>query len=90
VGRTDSEILRHAHEQRRVVMTHDSDFGGLAIARKEPFTGIVYLRPGHIESRFVLEMLRVVESTVREAAPPFLLVAERRSDRVRLRLRRGS
>ena len=47
-GRTDVEVLRLAHTQGRVVLTHDSDFGTLAIHAGEPVTGIIYLRPGNI------------------------------------------
>ena len=35
--------LHMAHQQERVVLTHDSDLGMLAIAQVEPFTGIIYL-----------------------------------------------
>jgi predicted nuclease of predicted toxin-antitoxin system len=43
---TDSEILTRAHAMRRFVLTHDSDFGTLAVHRNESITGIIFLRPG--------------------------------------------
>ena len=43
---TDSELLVRGHAQSRFVMTHDSDFGTLAVHRGESLTGILYLRPG--------------------------------------------
>ena len=43
---TDGEILARAHATSRFVVTHDSDFGTLAVHRGEPITGILYLRPG--------------------------------------------
>ena len=30
-GATDAAVLQHAHSERRVVLTHDSDFGALAV-----------------------------------------------------------
>jgi predicted nuclease of predicted toxin-antitoxin system len=42
----DTQILSEAYARRRFVLTHDSDFGTLAVHRGEPFTGIIYLRPG--------------------------------------------
>jgi predicted nuclease of predicted toxin-antitoxin system len=36
---TDSELLARGHAQSRFVMTHDSDFGTLAVHRGEPITG---------------------------------------------------
>ncbi|MBM3150966.1 MAG: hypothetical protein FJZ96_01970, partial [Chloroflexi bacterium] len=45
-GLPDIKILRMAQESKRVVLTHDSDFGGLAVLNAQPYTGIIYLRPG--------------------------------------------
>lgn len=37
---TDSQILARAHAMGRFVLTHDGDFGTLAVHRKEPVIGI--------------------------------------------------
>lgn len=89
-GREDSEILRHAGEQGRVVLTHDSDFGTLSIRSEQPYFGIIYLRPGHIRAEFVLEVLNGVQALPIEVSPPFLVTAERRGATVRVRVRSGS
>jgi len=89
VGNDDVDILRAAHAQGRVVLTHDSDFGTLAYRTGEPFTGIVYLRPGHIAAKFVLEILSAIEETEFDVKPPFLVVAERKENAVRIRVRTG-
>lgn len=86
-GQPDREVLRRAHSAGRVVLTHDSDFGALVILDGEPFTGIIYLRPGHMQPRFVLEMLRSIETSGLDVTSPFLLLAERRGARIRMRLR---
>jgi len=86
-GKSDLEVLRKAHSTGRVVLTHDGDFGTLVIRDREPFTGIIYLRPGHIQPSFVLDMLRSIETSAPDVTPSFLLVAERRGSRVRIRLR---
>jgi predicted nuclease of predicted toxin-antitoxin system len=39
----DEEILARAHEQRRVLVTLDKDFGELAVLRGTPHNGIVRL-----------------------------------------------
>lgn len=87
VGTSDREVLRLAVEQGRAVLTHDSDFGRLALLEEEPSVGIIYLRPGHIDPAFTLAMLAAIEVADIEVVPPFLLVAERREDSVRIRLR---
>lgn len=86
-GRDDVEVLRHAYDQGRVVLTHDGDFGTLAYQTGEPLVGIIYLRPGHISPTFVLEMLEAIEATAADVEPPFVLVAERRDAVVRVRVR---
>jgi predicted nuclease of predicted toxin-antitoxin system len=40
-GWEDSALLQLAQSQGRAVVTHDSDFGTLTVARLEPFVGIV-------------------------------------------------
>ncbi|HZF08366.1 MAG TPA: hypothetical protein VFE33_06205 [Thermoanaerobaculia bacterium] len=73
--------------ENRVVLTHDSDFGRLAITTAEAIVGIVYLRPGHIRFGFTLETLEVLFEELTEVTPPFIAVAERTGDRVRIRYR---
>jgi predicted nuclease of predicted toxin-antitoxin system len=87
-GSSDLAILRLAYSQERVVLTHDSDFGQLAVAALEPILGIVYLRPGHFDPSFTLATLETLFEEVEDLAPPFILVAERTASRVKIRLRR--
>lgn len=39
----DDEILRIAHEQERIVITRDKDFGTLAVLQQQPNCGIIRL-----------------------------------------------
>jgi predicted nuclease of predicted toxin-antitoxin system len=89
-GRRDVVILRHALPRGWVVLTHDSDFGTLAMRSGEPHFGIIYLRPGHIVARFVLEMLEAIESLPIELSSPFIVTAERKRGTVRVRVRSGN
>ena len=86
-GAADTEILRVAFETARVVLTHDSDCGTLAVAAGQPVRGIVYLRPGHIEAQFTIASLKAILAADLDPAPPFLLVAVRRGDVVTIRMR---
>ncbi len=87
VGAVDADVLAHATATDRVVITHDLAFGRDSLALAAAFVGIVYLRPGHRSSDFVLNVLAAIEGAIREAEPPFVLVAERREEVVRVRLR---
>ena len=85
-GLSDAEVLREATEAERVVLTHDSDFGGLALMGAK-LTGIIYLRPGHIRSDFTIKTLEAIRDNAPEVTPPFILVAERTGDTVKIRVR---
>jgi hypothetical protein len=71
----------------RVVLTHDSDLGALVVRDGLPFLGIVYLRPGHIRPTFVLGMLDELARSEVDVRPPFVVVAERKHQRLRFRVR---
>jgi predicted nuclease of predicted toxin-antitoxin system len=86
-GAIDPEVLARAHSEGRVVLTHDVDFGMLAIARGQPHTGIVYLRTGGLR---VSELVEVVDATMaldEDLALPFIAVVTLRSGGIRIRIR---
>ena len=85
-GLSDTEVLLQATEAGRVVLTHDSDFGGLALMGAN-FVGIIYLRPGHIRANFTIQTLEAIRDNAPEVTPPFILVAERTGDTVKIRVR---
>lgn len=87
-GAADVDLLRRAVAEDRVVLTHDRDFGTLAILAGEPVFGIVYLRPGHIDPHFTIETIEVLLREEHDLSPPFILVAQRRNSRVTIRVRR--
>lgn len=86
-GRSDLDVLRAARREDRVVLTHDRDFGTLAIRGGEAIVGVIYLRPGHTDAVRVLQQIDAVLALDIDAHPPFVLVAQRRGDQVRVRLR---
>jgi predicted nuclease of predicted toxin-antitoxin system len=86
-GMSDSDLLRQAVAENRLIVTHDADFGTLAIRSGEPVVGIVYLRPGHILARFTTETLAAVFAEDPDVRPPFVLVARRAGDTVHTRVR---
>jgi predicted nuclease of predicted toxin-antitoxin system len=89
IGAADKGVLECAVRGGRVVVTHDLAFGHAAIAAGAHFVGIVYLRPGHISSAFVLEIVDAVIRSSVDVEAPFVLVAERRDMTVRVRVRSG-
>lgn len=85
-GLKDNDVLKLATDSERVVLTHDSDFGGLALMGAN-FVGIIYLRPGHIQADFTIKTLEAIRDHAPDVKPPFILVAERTGDTVKIRVR---
>ena len=67
----------------RFVLTHDSDFGKLAVYRGQPITGIIHLRPGGRSPADVIADLRDLLNTDIDWTPPKIVVYQ--SGRIRLR-----
>jgi predicted nuclease of predicted toxin-antitoxin system len=55
-GKTDRELLEIAYKEERWVLTHDSDFGTLAIHEGMPFAGILFLRLGNLKAENVIQV----------------------------------
>lgn len=71
---TDSQILARAHSTGRFVLTHDGDFGTLAVYRREPVTGILYLRPGGRPPDEVIADMEALLETEVDWTPPVIAV----------------
>ncbi|MCD0460399.1 DUF5615 family PIN-like protein, partial [Roseiconus lacunae] len=80
-------LLHMAVDENRVVLTHDSDFGTLAIRQGHPVVGVFYVRPGHFPAERTIETLRSVLAMNVEVTPPFIVVAQRSGDDVTVRIR---
>ena len=78
----DQDILANA-AMGRFVLTHDSDFGRLAIHLKHPVTGIIHLRPGGRPSAEVIADLQNLLKMQVDWTP--LLIAVYRSGHLRIR-----
>jgi len=89
IASSDTALIQLAHIQNRVVITHDKDFGTLAVARGEPIIGILFLRPGHIDPRFTQGTLEVLLRSNLDLIPPFIVVAKRKGNTISIRLRNG-
>jgi len=86
-GSADVDLLQLANSQGRVVISHDADFGKLAILQNEPLVGLVFLRPGHIDPQFTVATIQAVLSMDPDVSPPFVLVAKRTGNRLTVRIR---
>ena len=85
-GLPDTQVLEQTTGAGRAVLTHDSDFGGLALMGAQ-FIGIIYIRPGHIHADFTIKTINAIRDNAPDVMPPFILVAERTGDTVKIRVR---
>ena len=80
---SDEQILACAHKMNRFILTHDSDFGTLAVFYGNPITGIIYLRPRGRQPSEVIADLRAIMAASIDWTPPMIVVY--RSGRLRIR-----
>lgn len=86
-GSTDDDLINRAEQADLIILTHDSDFGKIVFTNKGIHIGILYLRPGHILPRFHIQTFQALLQTSLDLSIPFLLVAERVGDTIRIRKR---
>lgn len=82
-GKTDVDILHIAYSQKRFVLTHDSDFGDLAMNEGAPCYGVLYLRLKDLKPNHVIHVCRRLVEKDFELEPGTILVIT--DSRVRMR-----
>jgi predicted nuclease of predicted toxin-antitoxin system len=82
-GTTDLNLLSLANKQLRFVVTHDSDFGTLAINNNHPCYGIIYLRLKLPTAENVILTLTVLYRMNPDFQPGSLVVLDEHRMRVR-------
>jgi predicted nuclease of predicted toxin-antitoxin system len=86
-GTKDEDILPIAEAQNRVIITQDSDLGNILFQLGLQNSGVIFLRPGHVNSERVIQSLEKLFSTDIEATIPFILVGDAKKDVFKIRLR---
>jgi predicted nuclease of predicted toxin-antitoxin system len=83
-GKDDGYLLEKAFRDNRFILTHDSDFGNLAVKEGKSYYGIIYLR---LKIPKVSNVIRVIEKLLSvdiELCPGNLIVVD--DSRIRIRL----
>lgn len=84
---SDDEILELAIEKHRIILTQDSDFGTSFFQSGFQLTGIIYLRPGHVNSQDVIKIIDTLFNQNIEIDIPFIIVGELVKNKVKIRVR---
>ena len=86
-GLSDKSILEKAFEEKRIVITQDSDFGTMIYRDQIDFYGLIYLRPGHNHLLHIQTLKTLFLSFSHEVIVPFVLVADNTNNVVKFRYR---
>ena len=82
-GKSDDELLEIAYRENRWILTHDSDFGALAIHQEQPYWGIIFLRVKNMQSRNVVRVCNQLLSNNIDFSSAALVVVEEARIRIR-------
>jgi predicted nuclease of predicted toxin-antitoxin system len=74
-GIEDAEVLRQAHEEERILITNDKDFGGKVYRERYPHCGIVLLRLDNERSQNKIAVLRRLLEEYPDRLPDQFVVA---------------
>lgn len=84
---SDTEILSQARANNQIVLTQDSDFGKLIYTQSQPFIGIVYLRPGHLNAGYQIGAIEQLLENGIEVTAPFIIVITYSNEIYHIRVR---
>ena len=85
-GGPDEEIVRYAAKEKRMILTHDLDFGEMHYFRKEPVFGVLVLR---IEPQIPTDVNRILGEFLDEVGEDIqgyadtLIIVEKKRFRIR-------
>ena len=82
-GTEDEDLMRIAYQQHRFILTHDADFGTLAINQGTPCYGILYLRLKNLKPINVSRVCRDLFQRDMEITPHTIWVIEETRIRIR-------
>ena len=86
-GATDNQIIRLAEQENKIILTHDADFGRIMHLTPGLKTGIIFLRPGHLDFTIDIQTIKGILNTEIDVEIPFILVVERTNNDIKIRLR---
>lgn len=82
-GRPDDELLQIAYQEDRFVLTHDADFGALAMHQENDCYGVLYLRLHNVRPVVIIQVLMGLIQKDAEIMPFTIWVIEEKRVRIR-------
>lgn len=82
-GKDDADLLQKAAKTRRFVISHDRDFGKLAINQRQSCYGVIYLRLKDQRSANAIRVMREFLERNLDVRPGTLIVLQESRARIR-------
>ncbi|MBS1492186.1 MAG: DUF5615 family PIN-like protein [Bacteroidetes bacterium] len=86
-GINDVEVLKLSRDENRILVTQDKDFGKIVYTSQYSFTGIIYLKPGHISGKIHTDTFEHLLNSDLIFKSSFIVVAENNNGDIKIRLR---
>jgi predicted nuclease of predicted toxin-antitoxin system len=83
----DSHVMKIAEEQKRIVITQDSDLATILFKKKIQNAGVIFLKPGHVKSETTIQTLEYLLKSDIDVKIPFILVANNQNGSIKVRIR---
>lgn len=82
-GKLDNDLLDIAFQDKRWILTYDSDFGTLAIHEGQPFYGVIFLRVKNMRSPHVINVCSQLLDHKLDFSQRALIIVEDNKIRIR-------
>jgi predicted nuclease of predicted toxin-antitoxin system len=82
-GKTDDFLLEKALNEKRFILSHDSDFGSLAIKEGKRCYGIIFLRTASVKADEIIVILKKFISLKLDIRPGTFIVIDSKKVRIR-------
>src|SRR3954469_7921521 len=79
----DEIIIEKAFKEKRIILTHDNDFGKIIYTQKVRFYSIIYLRPGHHEAAYHIATLEKILNYSNKIKEGSIIVGSRNRDKIK-------
>ncbi len=86
-GSSDAFLLELATKKNRIFVTLDSDFGTLVHKDKSSFLGVVFLKPGHFDSKIHIQTFQAILDANPHLEIPFMIIAEWTTTGIKIRIK---
>lgn len=87
ISKPDNFLMDYAEQEHLIVITQDEDFSKAFFIEKIRKIGVIYLKPGHVNSKIVIENISAVLQSDYEVNIPFIIVAHHKGAKVKVRYR---